>query len=71
MIAAPFVQGHLRSEPVSIEVETECVHCSQPIHLRVDSEMKVEVDPPEADPLIFTPDAETFGTEAPSIIDGF
>jgi hypothetical protein len=65
------VQGHLRNEPVSIEVETECVHCSQRMTLHVDSKMKVAVDPAEANPLVFTPDVETWDTEAPSIVDDF
>ena len=56
---------------MSITVETECAHCSEPLTLHVDSEMNVTVDTVGADPLIFNPDAETWDTEAPSIVDDF
>ena len=71
MIATPFVQGHLRNEPVSITVETRCEHCMEPMTLEVDSDMKVVVDQPGADPLVFMPDVMPFDVEDVSIVDDF
>lgn len=65
------MQGRLRGEPVSITVETECAHCFEPMTLQVDSEMNLTVEPADAAPLVFTPDVETWDTEAPSIVDDF
>jgi hypothetical protein len=65
------VQGHLRSEPVSITVETRCEHCSEPVNMEIDSDMNVRVATSGAEPMVFTPDVETWDTEAPSIIDDF
>jgi hypothetical protein len=66
----PFVQGHLRNEPLSITVETECAHCSEPIQLRIDSELDCRVRG-DADPLAFVPMVDFARLEDPSIIDGF
>jgi hypothetical protein len=39
--------------------------------LEVDSDMNVRVVDGGAEPMVFTPDVETWDTEAPSIIDDF
>ncbi|MDH3730848.1 MAG: hypothetical protein OES13_06980 [Acidimicrobiia bacterium] len=65
------MQGHLRNEPVSITVDTQCAHCSEPITLEIDSEMNVQVEPAGADPMVFIPDVRVFDVKAPSIIDDF
>jgi hypothetical protein len=39
--------------------------------LEVDSDMNVGVATSGAEPMVFTPDVETWDTEAPSIIDDF
>lgn len=67
----PFVQGHLRGEPVSVTVDTQCVHCSEPLTLEIDSDMNVSVEPAGAEPMVFTPDVDVFDVDAPSIIDDF
>ena len=56
---------------MSITVETECVHCSEPMTLHVDADMNVTADQPGAAPMVFIPDVETWDTEAPSIVDDF
>ncbi len=71
MIATPFVQGHLRSEPVSITAETRCEHCEEPITLDIDSDMNITVAQLGANPMVFTPDVDIFDIEAPSIVDDF
>ena len=65
------MQGHLRNEPVSITVDSECAHCSEPLTLEIDSDMNVRVDPPDAEPMVFSPDVRLFDVRAPSIIDDF
>jgi len=56
---------------VSITVETRCEHCSEPLTLQIDSDMNVQVEQTGAEPMIFTPDVNTFEVEAPSIVDDF
>jgi hypothetical protein len=65
------VQGHLRNEYLVVEVETACGHCGKPIHLEIDSECKVRVLTPEAQPLIFMPNVDFDHLEDPSIIDKY
>jgi hypothetical protein len=70
-IASPFVQGHLRKEPLSILIETECAHCGQPIHIEMDSALKYRVVETDAQPLIFVPTVDFKKLKDPSIIDAF
>ena len=56
---------------MDITVETQCAHCSEPMTLRVDSDMNVRVEQAEARPMVFTPDVEVWDTGATSIIDDF
>ena len=65
------MQGHLRSEPLTVTVETECAHCSEPLTLEIDSDMNARVEQAGADPMVFTPDVQVFDVEAPSIVDDF
>ena len=65
------MQGHLRNEPVSITVDTQCAHCAEPITLEINSEMNVHVEPAGADPMVFIPAVPVFDVKAPSIIDDF
>ena len=39
--------------------------------MEIDNEMDVRVATGGAEPMVFTPDVETWNTEAPSIIDDF
>jgi hypothetical protein len=67
----PFVQGHLRKEPLTISVESECAHCAQPIRFEVDSELNYRVEEKEADPLVFVPTVDFGELKEPSIVDVF
>ena len=67
----PFVQGHLRREPLSVSVASECAHCAQPIHLEVDSELKYRIEEKEADLLVFVPTVNFGELTEPSIVDVF
>jgi len=70
-MATPFVQGRLRSERLSVRIETECAHCARPIHIALDSAMRYSVEEAGAEPLVFEPQVnwETF-TE-PNIIHAY
>ena len=39
--------------------------------LEIDSDMNITVEPPEAQPMVFTPDVEIYDIEAPTIVDDF
>ena len=70
-MAAPFVQGRLRKEHLSVSIRTECAHCAQPMHITLDSELRYSVNEEGAEPLVFEPHInwETF-TE-PNIIHAY
>ena len=67
----PFVQGHLRGEPLSFVIETECGHCQSPIRIEMSSELEYRVLEGDADPLVYVPQVDLGKLGAPSIIDGF
>jgi hypothetical protein len=66
----PFVQGHLRNQPLEITIQTECAHCSRPIQIEIGSDLNCRVLE-GADPLIFVPLVDFEELEDPSIIDAF
>ena len=66
----PFVQGHLRNEPLAITIETECAHCSRSIQIELDSELNYRVVE-GTDPLVFVPLVDFEKLKDPSIIDAF
>ena len=67
----PFVQGQLRSEPLSCAISTECAHCGQALHLELDSDLNYHILEEEADPRVVVPLLDIDQLEEPSIIDAF
>lgn len=67
----PFVQGHLRCEPLSVTFRTECAHCSRPMRIHIDSDLQYRVDDGGTDPLVFAPLVDFAKVKDPSIIDVF
>ena len=65
------MQGQLREEPLSFTVETSCAHCSEPIHIEMDSELSYRVLEEGADPFVYVPMVDFDELEDPSIIDAF
>ena len=57
-MATPFVQGALRKEALSGWIETECAHCGQELHIKVDSNCDWTVAEPDANPLLFVPEID-------------
>jgi len=65
------VQGQLRKEYVSIEVETKCSHCNREIHFTIDSDMQFSVRESDANPLVFMPDVDWKNFTERNIIDSY
>ena len=65
------MQGQLRQEKLSFQIETECAHCGTPIHIQIDSDLNYKVLEPDASPLVFVPNVNFATLKDPSIIDGF
>jgi hypothetical protein len=65
------VQGQLRKEYVSIEVETKCTHCNQELHFTLDSAMQFSVHDAKANPLVFMPDIDWDNFAERTIIDSY
>ncbi len=70
-MAAPFVQGRLRNEPLSVTIETECAHCARPLCITLDSEMKYHVEEVGAEPLVFEPHINWATFTEPNIIHAY
>lgn len=67
-MAAPFVEGRLRNEPLSIEIRTTCVHCGREMTLVVGSDLRYEVAQKDADPHVFEPRVDWSTFHGPNII---
>ena len=67
----PFVQGHLRGEPLSVVIDTECGHCHRPLRIEIDGELNYRVATEGAQPLVCVPLVDLHKLEEPSIIDRF
>ena len=67
----PFVQGQLLGEEIRASVTTECAHCSEPMHLEIDSEARGEVAEVGADPVTFVPLVDFSKLADPCITDVF
>jgi hypothetical protein len=65
------VQGRLRNEYVSVEIETHCRHCDQVMHITIDSNMRFSVREDQATPLVFMPDVDWANFAGRTIIDAF
>lgn len=67
----PFVQGQLLGEEIAVSVTTECVHCSEPMHLDIDRAGRGIVAEAEADPVVFVPRADFSRLADKCITDAF
>jgi hypothetical protein len=65
------VQGQLRKQSLTFQVQTECGHCGKPFHLEIDSDLNYRVLEAEASPMVYAPLIDFDKLEDPSIIDGF
>jgi len=65
------VQGRLRGEKLTIEIESECAHCGRTLHICVDSELNSQVREKGAEPLLFEPDVDWKTFKGANIIDDY
>ena len=65
------MQGQLRKEHLSFQVDTVCAHCSQAIGIEIDSDLNYKVMTAGASPLVFAPSVDFEKLKDPSIIDAF
>jgi hypothetical protein len=65
------VQGQLRKEYLSVDIETKCRHCDQIIHITIDSNMQASVRDDQASPLMFSPNVDWDHFTDRTIIDAF
>ena len=65
------MQGRLRGEEVSISVVSECAHCKQPMHMKIDSDMNWSSQDSSCSPIIFVPDVDFRALREPNIINAF
>jgi hypothetical protein len=70
-MATPFVQGHLRNENLSVEIESACAHCGQLLHLTVNSDLKWSVREQDVAPLLFEPEVDWTHFRDATIIDAY
>jgi hypothetical protein len=65
------VQGKLRNEYLKVHIETECAHCSCPMEIEIDSNLRYKTNDESCEPVVFVPDVDFFNLEDDSIIDPF
>jgi len=65
------VQGQLRNEKISVEIETCCAHCGQDLHLTLDSELKWRIREQDANPLVFEPEIDWAHFQGTTIIHDY
>ncbi len=66
------MQGRLRHESLSVEIETVCAHCGQQLHITTDSELqRWSIQEEGATPFIFMPDIDWSHFTGATIIDAY
>ncbi len=65
------MQGRLRNETVTVDVETTCQHCGCDMHMTLDSDMQISGLDSGADPLVFAPDVDWSRFTGRTIIDSY
>jgi hypothetical protein len=65
------VQGKLRGEPLSFEIESECACCEKPIRFTMAHDLSYRLSDGLSDPMFFVPLVDFTRLNAPSIIDRF
>ncbi|MFN2146234.1 MAG: hypothetical protein ACK2T7_12845 [Anaerolineales bacterium] len=54
-----------------MQIESECAHCGEPLHLEVDSDLNYQVQTAGAAPVVYSPRVNFQMLEDPSIIDAY
>jgi hypothetical protein len=69
--ATPFVQGKLRNEQLSFDVESECACCKKPILFTMKHDLSYTLSDHSSDPVFFVPMVDFTRLKAPSIVERF
>jgi hypothetical protein len=70
-MAAPLVQGKLRDEPLSFDIESECACCKKPIRFTMRHDLSFTLADRNSDPVFLVPMVDFTRLKAPSIIEDF
>ena len=65
------MQGCIRKQPVSVDIETACAHCARALRLTVDHELRFQVHEEAAQPLVFSPQVNWATFQEPNITHAF
>ena len=65
------MQGRLRDERLSVEIDIVCAHCGQALHLTLDSELNWSIQESDALPLLFVPEIDWKHFEGSDIIHDY
>jgi len=65
------VQGRLQSEPLSVEIETECACCGKAIRLQIEGDMTYRLLTEETELLVFEPSVDWSTFTEPNIINAY
>jgi hypothetical protein len=69
--ATSFVEGRLRGEKLRVRIDSVCHHCSRPLAIKVDDELRWHVESPRASPLLFEPGVDWHSFRGPNIIHDY
>ena len=62
------MEGRLRNEPLSVDIHSQCAHCSREMTITVDHELGFRAHEAEAEPLVFEPRLDWSTFSEPNII---
>ena len=65
------MQGQLRQEKLTFDINTECAQSGRPLHIKMDGELNYQVVEEEAKPLVFGPHIDWANFTEPNIIDAY
>ena len=65
------MQGRIRNQALSVDVESECAHSGRSLRLTVDSELRFGLRDETAEPLVFSPQVDWATFEEPNITHAF
>jgi hypothetical protein len=65
------VQGKLRNEQLSFDIESECACCKKPIRFAMNHDLSYTLADTNSDPIFFVPIVDFTRLKAPSIVERF
>jgi hypothetical protein len=65
------VQGRLREEALTFDIETSCACCARSLNITMDGRLHFKLAQQEATPLVFSPDVDWANFTEPNIIHAY